>query len=92
MNGPITEAASFAQTNTPALAILAITVNPDSSVTLLYATTPGVTYHVEVTTNLVPASWMTLPGSTTNATGSSVTFTAPGAASNPQLFYRVGSP
>jgi hypothetical protein len=92
MNGPISETAGFAQTNSPALAILAITANSDSSVTLIYATTPGFTYHVEVTTNLVPASWTVLSGSVTNATGTWVTFTAPGAASNPQLFYRVGSP
>src|SRR5208282_3156873 len=43
------------------LAILGITVNPDTSVTLIYATTPGFAYHVEVTTNLTPASWTTLP-------------------------------
>ena len=92
MNGPITEIASFAQTNSPVLVILAISVNVDSSVTLIYATTPGFGYHVEVATNLVPSSWTILPNSVTNATGSSVTFTDPGAASNPQLFYRVGSP
>ncbi len=93
MNGPITETASFGTNGVqPALAILAISVNANSSVTLIYATTPGFGYHVEVTTNLVPASWAILPNSVTNATGSSVTFTDPGAASNPQLFYRVGSP
>ena len=92
MNGPITETAGFAQTNTPALAILAISVNADSSVTLIYATTPGFGYHVEVATNLVPASWTVLPNSATNATGSSVTFTDTNAPGNPQLFYRVGSP
>jgi alpha-1,3-glucanase-like protein/List-Bact-rpt repeat protein/HYDIN/CFA65/VesB family protein len=76
----------------PNLAILAIGVNADSSVTLIYATTPGFTYHVEVTTNLVPASWTTLVGSATNATGSSVSFTDTSAPGNRQLFYRVGSP
>jgi hypothetical protein len=92
MNGPITETASFAQTNTPALAILAIAVNPNSTVTLTYATTPGFTYHVESSTSLTPASWTVLPGSATNATGTSVTFTDTSAPNNPQLFYRVGSP
>jgi hypothetical protein len=92
MNGPITETASFAQTNAQALAILAITVNPNSTVTLIYATTPGFAYHVESTTNLTPASWTVLPGSATNATSSSVTFTDTSAPGNPQLFYRVGSP
>jgi hypothetical protein len=76
----------------PALAILGISVNPDSSVTLIYATTPGFAYHIEVTTNLTPASWTTLSGSATNATGSSVTFTDTSAPGNQQLFYRVGSP
>jgi hypothetical protein len=75
------------------LAILSITVTPDSSVTLIYATSPGFAYHVEVTTNLVPASWTTLPDSViTNASGSSVTFTDTSAPGNQQLFYRVGSP
>jgi hypothetical protein len=92
MNGPITETASFAQTNTPALAILAIAVNPDSTVTLIYATTPGFAYHVESTTSLTPASWTVLPASVTNATGTSVTFTDTTAPGNQQLFYRVGSP
>lgn len=75
-----------------ALAILAVSVNADSSVTLIYATTPGCAYHVEVTPNLAPASWTILPGSATNATGSSVTFTDTSAPGNHQLFYRVGSP
>lgn len=92
MNGPVSETASFTQTNVEELAILAITINPDSSVTLIYATTPGFAYHVESTTNLVPASWTILPGSATNATGSSVSFTDTNAPGNPQLFYRVGSP
>jgi len=76
----------------PALAILGISVNADSSVTLLYATTPGFAYHVEVTTTLAPPSWTTLAGSSTNATGSSVTFTDTSAPGNTQLFYRAGSP
>jgi hypothetical protein len=76
----------------PALAILGISVNADSSVTLIYATTPGFAYHVEVTTNLAPASWTTLRGSATNASGSSVSFTDTNAPGNGQLFYRVGSP
>jgi hypothetical protein len=93
MNGPITETASF-MTNgvSPAPAILSITVNPNSTVTLIYATTPGFAYHVESTRSLTPAGWTILPGSITNASGSSVTFTDTSAPGNPQLFYRVGSP
>ena len=74
----------------PAQRILNITVG--SGVTLTYVTTPGVTYHLESTTNLSPASWTTVPGSTTNATGNSLTFTAPIASSGGPRFYRTASP
>jgi hypothetical protein len=94
MDGPITETASFAIVGVlPAPAILSIVVNPDSTVTILYATTPGYAYHVESTTSLAPPGWTVLTNSIiTNAGSSSVSFTDTNAPGNPQLFYRVGSP
>jgi hypothetical protein len=74
----------------PAQRILSLSAG--AAVTLTYATTPGNMYHVETTTALAPASWTTLSGSATNATGTSVTFTAPmGAGAGPR-FYRTVSP
>jgi hypothetical protein len=61
-------------------------------VSFTYATTPTYTYHVEMTTNLVPASWTPVPGSTTNAAGSQVSLTDPSPASNTPRFYRTVSP
>ena len=88
MNGPITETASFdflAQ-------ITGIMIGGDGSVTISYATTSGLTYHVETTTNLTSSSWTTVPGSTTNAAGGIVIIVDPNALGDPQRFYRVGSP
>jgi hypothetical protein len=79
-------------TTPPPQNILGTTVNADGSVTLSYATTPGYPYHVEVTTNLFPASWTTVAGSATNATGSSVTFTDPNLPNSSQRYYRTVSP
>jgi hypothetical protein len=88
MNGPITETASFDFLAT----IMGITIGGDGSVTISYATTSGLTYHVETTTNLTSSSWTTVPGSTTNAAGSIIIFIDPNAVGDPQRFYRVGSP
>jgi hypothetical protein len=93
MDGPITETASFAIIGVlPQTAILSIVVNPDSTVTILYATTPGYPYHVESTTSLAPPGWAVLTNSITNAASGTVSFTDTNAPGNPQLFYRVGSP
>jgi hypothetical protein len=88
MNGPITETASF-----DVLPVIqGFTVGGDKSVTISYATVSGLTYHVETTTTLSPPAWTTIPGSTTNATGSVIIFIAPDAVGETQRFYRVGSP
>ena len=72
--------------------ILGIMINGDALVTLTYATTPGFSYHVEATTNLLPALWITLPGSTTNANGATMIFTDPNPVSGGQRYYRTVSP
>jgi hypothetical protein len=72
--------------------ILGMTVSGGGSVTISYATVSGQTYHVETTTNLTPAAWTTVPGSTTNATGGVIIFIDPNAVGDPQRFYRIGSP
>jgi hypothetical protein len=58
--------------------------------TLTYGTTPGHIYHIESTPVLSPTSWTRVTGSTTNATGASVTFSFP--TSGDQMFYRTVSP
>jgi hypothetical protein len=72
--------------------ILGITINGDASVALTYATTPGYTYHVEVTTNLLPAAWTTMAGSVTNASGTTASFTDPNPVGSSQRYYRTVSP
>ena len=69
-----------------------LTIGSDGTVTISYATVSGLTYHVETTTNLSPAAWTTVPGSTTNAEGGIIIFNDPTAAGEPQRFYRIGSP
>ena len=71
---------------------LGITIGGDGSVTISYATTSGLTYHVETTTDLTSSAWTTVPGSTTNAAGGIIIFIDPNAIGDPQRFYRVGSP
>jgi len=72
--------------------IINILVNGDASVTLTYSTTAGFPYHVEATTNLLPAAWTTLAGSATNANGTPVIYTDPNPASGGQRYYRIVSP
>src|ERR1019366_6660237 len=86
--------AGIGQSNSgpPALNILGVSLNGDGSVTLTYSAATGFAYHVEATSNFFPASWMTVAGSATNATGNAVTFTEPNALGNAQRFYRVASP
>jgi hypothetical protein len=76
----------------PQQKILNIVINSDGLVTITYATTPGFSYHVEATTNLVPATWTTLAGSVTNALGATVSFTDPIPLSGDQRYYRTVSP
>jgi hypothetical protein len=95
LNGPITETANFAVVTNgspPAQSISGIIVGTGGTVTLTYATTPGYSYRLQIATNLNPASWTTVPGSETNATDTSVTFTnlsPPGVGAR---YYRTASP
>jgi hypothetical protein len=76
----------------PAQNIMNVMVNPNRTVTLIYNTTPGFSYHVESTANLTPPSWSTVSGSTTNnVTGNTVTFTDLNPLSGQRL-YRTVSP
>jgi hypothetical protein len=75
----------------PRQMITGVTIS-SGSVTLTYQTTAGHTYHVERTPSLSPASWTTVPGSTTNATGAPVTFVAPFSPGTNAMFYRTVSP
>jgi len=70
-------------------AITSVSVS-GGNVTLTYQTTPGHIYHLESTPALSPATWTRVPGSTTNASGASVTFTFP--ISGDLSFYRTVSP
>jgi hypothetical protein len=93
-NAPPTNSAPFTVlpvTPSP-LNILGATVNANGSLTLTYGTTPGYSYHVEIATNLSPASWITVLGGATNATNNSVTFTDTNLLNGAQRFYRSVSP
>ena len=83
---------SLAFTVTSPTRIISITINGGGSVTLVYATTAGTTYHIETSTNLAPGSWSVVAGSTTIAGGSSVTFTDASSPRFRQRFYRIVSP
>jgi len=62
------------------------------NVTVTYDTFAGQTYHLESTPSLAaPIVWTTVPGTTTNAAGSSVTQTFPESGSA-DTFYRSVSP
>ena len=82
------------QTNAapPGQSILGVTLTHDTWVSLTYATTPGYPYHVEAATNLNPVAWAAVTGSTTNATGSTVTFTDTNPLAGGQAYYRTASP
>jgi hypothetical protein len=58
--------------------------------TLTCQTTAGHMYHIESTPSLSPTAWTRVAGTTTNATGASVTFSLPAGSS--QVFYRTVSP
>jgi hypothetical protein len=86
MNGPITETAAFQPT------ILGVSMSGVSNVIITYGTTPGSTYYLQTTTNLAPGIWTTVAGSTTNAAGTSVTFTVPVQSDDQQQYFRAVSP
>jgi hypothetical protein len=89
ISGPITETGSFARVPSR---ILGISVNSTGSVRFSYATFPGFSYHVVMTTNFSPTTWQMIAGSATNATGTIVTFTDPSPASGGERYYRIASP
>jgi hypothetical protein len=76
----------------PRQSILSAGVGNGSAFTMTYATTAGYSYHVETTTNLAPPSWSVIPGSVTNAAGTSVTFLDTNGLVDLQRFYRTVSP
>jgi hypothetical protein len=82
------------QVNSPPASqnILSATIGSNSTLTLAYDATPGYWYQVETTTNLALAVWTILPGSLTNAAGSSVTFTDTNEYADQQRYYRTVSP
>ncbi|MFO1513522.1 MAG: glycosyl hydrolase family 28-related protein [Verrucomicrobiota bacterium] len=89
MSGAITQSATFLP---PAQQFTGLSVNPQTGITLSFGTAPGFPYYLETTTNLAPAFWSPLPGSNTNATGTSATFTDTNSPAAPQRFYRTVSP
>ena len=69
--------------------IAGVAANPDGSFTLNLAGTPGSTYVLETTTNLVPVIvWLPIATNTLDASGA-WQFTDPQAASFQQQFYRL---
>ncbi|MDB6020161.1 MAG: parallel beta-helix repeat, partial [Pedosphaera sp.] len=89
LNGPIIEQAVFLP---PAPSITGLSVNGTNSAFLTYETQPGFHYHVETATNLAPPFWAALSGSTTNALGTSATFTDTNLYAGALRFYRTVSP
>jgi hypothetical protein len=76
----------------PAQSFQGINLHAGQSVTLTYATTPGAQYHLVSTTNLQAGPWVPVPGSVTNAAGSSVTFADTNGPGLVPCFYRTVSP
>ena len=74
-----------------AQSITAITATGGSNAVIRYATTPGFTYHLERSVTL-PATWQQVPGSTTNAAGTVVSYTDQNASGAGTVFYRTVSP
>jgi hypothetical protein len=64
----------------------------NATVTLTYATVPGFPYRLERATNVSSPTWLTISGSVTYATGSSVTFIDPNPPLDGQRYYRTVSP
>ena len=76
----------------PRQGILSAGITTGSNFSFTYATTPGFSYQVQTTTNLNPASWTTIAGSSTNPTGASVSFTDTNQPNVPTRYYRTVSP
>lgn len=76
----------------PPQGIVSISTSGGTNLVLTYATAPSSTYHVESSPGLFPASWTTVPGSTTNAVGNSVSLVIPLAPGSASQFYRTVSP
>jgi hypothetical protein len=74
----------------PAQSITSISASVGGA-TIIYNTTPGFSYHLESTANVAAPAWSPVSGSSTNATGTSVTFTDVSAVSG-MRFYRSVSP
>ncbi len=89
LNGPVIEQATFLP---PAPSISGLSIKGTNGVLITYETQPGFYYHVETTSNLVPPFWTPLSGSTTNALGTSATFTDTNANARAPRFYRAVSP
>jgi hypothetical protein len=91
MSGPITQTASFISTDFARRSTLTIAAGP-TNITVTYTTTPGFPYHLEATTNLALGAWAPIPGSGTNATGTSAVFTDNNPPTDGPAFYRAVSP
>jgi hypothetical protein len=76
----------------PRQGILSAGIGNGFAFTMTYATSAGYSYHVETTTNLALPSWSVIPGSVTNAAGTSVTFVDPNGLADSQRYYRTVSP
>lgn len=75
-----------------AQSIVAITVVAGTGVTITYNTTPGYAYHLETATNLHSPVWQLIEGSTTNASGSQISFTDTNSPDANLRIYRTSSP
>ena len=80
---------TIVQVAPPRQSVTAVSVSGGNT-TITCQTTPGHFYAVQSSTNVSPTAWTRVAGTTTNATGASVTFTFP--ASGDQRFYRTVSP
>jgi hypothetical protein len=80
---------TIVQVAPPRQSIAAVNVS-SGNVTLSCETTPGHFYHLESTPTLAPTAWTRVAGSTTNAPGTSVTFSLPEGVG--PVFYRTVSP
>lgn len=83
---------TFYFTPSPIPKILGLTLNGGTNLALTFTANPGDFYHVESATNLLPASWITVPGSATNAAWNLVALRTTVASSNSSRYYRVASP
>jgi hypothetical protein len=80
---------TIVQVAPPRQSVTAVSVSGGNA-TITCQTTPGHFYAIQSSTNVSPTAWTRVAGTTTNATGTSVTLTFP--ASGDQRFYRTVSP